>query len=432
MLTAFITRVLAASDNAHVVSGGAADKPNREATAIAVKKALAFLARRVDEIDEPYLIASYALAAFDARERSGAARAVEKLRALSHDEGACTYWALETNTPFYGWGLAGRIETTALVLQALAREHHEQARVKDVSPQVPALQRTDQTGTKSSLTAPTNNRTDDALISRGLVFLLRNKDRYGVWHSTQATVNVLDALISLTRNRAPANQDDRDENGGTPTNDSGALQVVVNNRVAATVTLPSAGQLSNPLVVDLSPYLTAPGANRVELRRSGGPAASPQTHAQIVSTYYVPWKGRVNPARESSISNGSTALKLHVHFNKTQVEQTEEVTCSVSVARIGHSGYGMLLAEIGLPPGADVDRQSLERAMEESGWSISHYDVLPDRLVVYLWPQGGGTKFDFKFRPRFGLNAQSAPSLLYDYYNPEARAVVPPVRFVVR
>ncbi|MDQ3686581.1 MAG: hypothetical protein M3430_13430 [Acidobacteriota bacterium] len=92
----------------------------------------------------------------------------------------------------------------------------------------------------------------------------------------------------------------------------------------------------------------------------------------------------------------------------------------------------MLLAEIGLPPGADVDRQSLERAMEESGWSISHYDVLPDRLVVYLWPQGGGTKFDFKFRPRFGLNAQSAPSLLYDYYNPEARAVVPPVRFVVR
>ena len=70
--------------------------------------------------------------------------------------------------------------------------------------------------------------------------------------------------------------------------------------------------------------------------------------------------------------------------------------------------------------------------MKESGWSISSYDVLPDRLVVYLWPRGGGTTFDFKFRPRYGLNALNAPSQLYDYYNPEARTVVPPSRFVIR
>jgi hypothetical protein len=95
-------------------------------------------------------------------------------------------------------------------------------------------------------------------------------------------------------------------------------------------------------------------------------------------------------------------------------------------------GYGMLLAEVGLPPGADVDRASLERAMSESGWALNSYDVLPDRLVVYLWPQGGGTRFQFKFRPRYGLNALTAPSQLYDYYNPEARTVVPPTRFVIR
>jgi hypothetical protein len=108
------------------------------------------------------------------------------------------------------------------------------------------------------------------------------------------------------------------------------------------------------------------------------------------------------------------------------------VTCSVSAERVGHAGYGMLLAEVGLPPGVDVDRASLERAMAESGWALNGYDVLPDRLVVYLWPQGGGTRFQFKFRPRYGLNALTAPSQLYDYYNPEARTVVPPTRFVVR
>jgi uncharacterized protein YfaS (alpha-2-macroglobulin family) len=59
-------------------------------------------------------------------------------------------------------------------------------------------------------------------------------------------------------------------------------------------------------------------------------------------------------------------------------------------------------------------------------------DVLPDRVIFYLWPPAGGVKFDFKFRARYGIKAKSAPSVLYDYYNPEARAVVAPVQFVVR
>ena len=109
------------------------------------------------------------------------------------------------------------------------------------------------------------------------------------------------------------------------------------------------------------------------------------------------------------------------------------MTCSVEDERVGARGYGMLLGEVGLPPGADVDRASLERAMEESGWTFSRYDVLPDRVVVYFWPRpGAATRVRFKFRPRYRLNALTAPSQLYDYYNPEARSVVRPTRFVIR
>ena len=92
----------------------------------------------------------------------------------------------------------------------------------------------------------------------------------------------------------------------------------------------------------------------------------------------------------------------------------------------------MLLAEIGLPPGAEVDRSSLEQAMKASVWEINEYDVLPDRLIVYLWPHAGGTKFSFNFKPRFGLKALTAPSILYDYYNPEAHAIVEPTQFTVQ
>jgi hypothetical protein len=125
-------------------------------------------------------------------------------------------------------------------------------------------------------------------------------------------------------------------------------------------------------------------------------------------------------------------LRLTVGYDKNSARVGEEVTCTVEAERVGFKGYGMLLAEIGLPPGADVDRATLEEAMKSSGWSLSQYDVLPDRVVVYLWPQAGGTKFEFKFRPRFGLAAESAPSLLYDYYNPEARAVVAPTKFMIK
>jgi hypothetical protein len=52
-----------------------------------------------------------------------------------------------------------------------------------------------------------------------------------------------------------------------------------------------------------------------------------------------------------------------------------------------------------------LQRESLERAAQESDWSLNHYDVLPDRVIVYLWPRAGGLKFSFKFKPRYGVKA---------------------------
>lgn len=90
----------------------------------------------------------------------------------------------------------------------------------------------------------------------------------------------------------------------------------------------------------------------------------------------------------------------------------------------------MLLAEIGMPPGADVSRESLEAALEND-WSLSRYEILPDRIILYMWSKAGGTDFDFKFKPRYGIDAQTPASIVYDYYNPEAKAMVPPLKFNV-
>jgi hypothetical protein len=44
---------------------------------------------------------------------------------------------------------------------------------------------------------------------------------------------------------------------------------------------------------------------------------------------------------------------------------------------------------------------------------------------------GGQVTFGFRFQPRMAMEAKSAPSVLYDYYNPDARVVVAPVVFRV-
>jgi A-macroglobulin receptor binding domain/A-macroglobulin TED domain len=359
-----------------------------------LRRALNLLGQRIDEIDEPYLIASYALAAMNAGESAGSSRAMEKLLKLAHDEGDGSYWKLETNTPFYGWGIAGRIEATALAVEALASH--------------------DWSGVEPSRGSGSSTRSAGELINRGLLFLLSHEDREGVWHSTQATVNVIDSLMTVLSRHEPA---------GTNTNSP--AEVYVNDRRVASIPMPLATRLSGPILTDISRFLS-PGSNRIQIRAAG----SPQASTQVVESHYERWPEIADAAKRDSASAG--ALRLRVSFDKVEAMIGEEINCTVQAERVGFRGYGMMLAEIGLPPGADVDRASLERAIEKPGRDVDQYDVLPDRLIVYLWPQAGGTRFQFKFRPRFGLAAQTAPSVVYDYYNPEARAVVAPARFIVR
>jgi len=54
------------------------------------------------------------------------------------------------------------------------------------------------------------------------------------------------------------------------------------------------------------------------------------------------------------------------------------------------------------------------------------FDVLPDRIVAYLWPRAGGTKFSLSFTTRMAVDAQAARHTLFDYHNPDASATIAP------
>jgi hypothetical protein len=178
-------------------------------------------------------------------------------------------------------------------------------------------------------------------------------------------------------------------------------------------------------VIDFGKELKA-GTNRVAIQRAGDNSAM-QTN--VITSYYIPWPQAEATQAENFKSGDTRALKLKVDFDRREAKVGEALPCRVEAERIGFAGYGMMIAEIGLPPGVEVDRESLEGAKQNG---VDGYEVQPDRVVFYLWPSAGGSKFQFVFRPRFGINAMSAPSVLYDYYNPEANAAVLPVRFNVQ
>jgi len=101
MLTASIAAMIAGAPNSEPV----------------LKKALAAIKPFADEYDEPYTLASYTLAALALKDTTRSEPAIKRLRAMALSQNGGAYWSLETNTPFFGWGRAGRVETTAQVLR---------------------------------------------------------------------------------------------------------------------------------------------------------------------------------------------------------------------------------------------------------------------------------------------------------------------------
>ena len=374
VLTAYVALTLAREEKA------TKDDQLRTSLQRSMQNGLASLTDPHEPLLDPYSIANVALAQWEIGNKTDAIARVSSLKKLAEREGQGAYWALERNTPFYSWGLPGRLESTANAVLSLAT------------------------------ISPSDSK---ELVSLGTMFLLKEKDRYGIWYSGQTTVNVLHALMAVLPS-------------STENNVARKLSVLVNGQVAVQVGLDSS-RVDAPVLADITGYTKA-GDNSIVI--SGWGADTATSSVQAVASYYVPWAN--GDLRREAIQTGETdALRLKVQFDGTTGKVGEKIQCHVEAERIGSRGHGMLLAEIGLPPGAQVDRESLDTVVRNSGWTVSRYDVLPDRLVLYLWPYAGGSKLTFTLRPRFGLKARSAPSVLYDYYNPEARTVVAPTDFVI-
>ena len=357
----------------------------KQAVEKAVRKAESRVKQSAAAAQSPYDVALGLRIANALQDREAVAKAREKLLALSDVDSRGRHWEINASSPFYGWGRAGDLETTAMAVQVLE---------------------------ESCSDGVCEN---DPVVAESIHFLLKSKDQYGVWYSGQATVQVLHALLPLARRQMQHAHDER-------------LRARINGKDVSDADLallqPRAEIADAPRSLDISPYLMA-GDNTIEVTSDHG---VPFASTQAISEYYVPWRDR--EAREKSQPGKDSGLVFGTHCNLAKLQVGTETQCFVKVKRFGANRGGMLLAQVGLPPGAEVDRASLKQLL--STWQITRYELQPDKLIFYVWSgRAEGEEFSFKMKLRYPVTAQSAASELMDYYNPDLQVVLAPQKFTV-
>jgi uncharacterized protein YfaS (alpha-2-macroglobulin family) len=336
---------------------------------------LGAMARKAAEYGDPYALAAYALAAMKAGKPELAGPAIDQLCRTAQDERGAAWWALRANTPYHGWGRWGQVETTAMAVSALAHWRklgHNDADLKK-------------------------------LITRGALFLLRNTGEGGAWATSQSTARALLALLDVP--------------GSEEGSRAAQIDIRLNGASAGKITIPAGHKVQAPLVLDVSRLLRT-GENQVSLAGFEQQALQ----VQLSAAWYETW-GPKRPDKD---------MDLRIHYSTLETAINDPVACDVTISRPAFRGYGMMIAEIGLPPGAEVDRGVLEELVGNGKSGVDSYEVAPDHVTFYAWPRAADIKFRFLFRPRFEMKARAAQSVLYDFYNPDSRVVLAPETFAVR
>jgi len=330
----------------------------------AARRAFDAVHERLEEIDEPHALAMMVLTASALGKPDIVEEGIERLVDLAQTEGSDSYWVLRRNTPLSGWGLPGRIETTAMVVQALRLSQRDDAQ---------------------------------RLVSTGVRFLLRHKGPFGAWYSTAASTQVLKALVGWQ---------------GSPGRSGGTMEIGSDGKSLERLNLPAGDEAAEMIEIDLDDGDVASG---IELIRRGGDSP---IWIDLEQEWSEDWKG--------PLAGQANDLRLEVDFDRTRVNRGDTIHARVVVQRLHYRGHGMLIAEIGIPPGAVVDRPGLQAQLSDS-----RFEILPDRVLLYFWPHAEEQIITISFHAGIPGEFRSAPSSLSDYYNPLNRIDLPPTLFVV-
>jgi uncharacterized repeat protein (TIGR01451 family) len=331
----------------------------------AVANGLSYLRQHRSEAEDVYTLAIIANA-FIASNKSDAdgIAILNQLDSMKIMDDNVVHWGATEPSEMYGYGDTASMESTALIAYAMIR-------------------------------SGAFNETAKGAID----YLIKNKDSFGNWESTQATIWSLKAMTESVK---------------SSTSISNALvDVLVNGaKVHTFAVTPENSDVLQQL--DLSTYI-AKGDNEITLSVSG----ESDMLYQLTGTHYAQWSmGPVEPP--------VGPLSIAVNYDKTTLEVDDTVTATVTITNnLVDAAADMVLVDLGIPPGFTVITSSLDPYVEAK--SIQKYEVAGRQLQVYLYSVPAGEQFTFSYQlnAKFPMRGSTGTSEVYPYYNPDDAGQAP-------
>jgi hypothetical protein len=322
------------------------------------------------EISDPYVLAVIANALLAIDPSSGRAdpylERLESLRRSSAD-GKQIWWEQPESaaTGFYSSGRCGAIETTALSALAF-------------------------------MTAQTN----PGSVRGALNWLIAQKDASGTWHSTQATVLALKALLAGTEMAETQRRIEVRWDNDEP------REIVV-----------SADQADVLQQIDLSSGLT-PGQHWLSIVEKDDSA----TVYQVAFRYHVP--GTADKAKPDPIA-------IDEDYDRNELTIGDTVTAHATVRNQMQQTAPMLLVDLPIPAGfvpVSDDFQDMVAA-----GTIAKFQVQARSVLVYLrgLESMKTLKLSYRLRATMPVKVAVPPARVYEYYNRDRSGASRGSRFTV-
>ncbi|MCS7253526.1 MAG: MG2 domain-containing protein [Armatimonadota bacterium] len=329
------------------------------------------MGRRVESVDDAYALAviANAFVGWD-RNNQVTIRIIDRLAKMANVEGDIANWRTSVPTFTHSKGITADLETTALATYALlkARSHPD-------------------------------------IVNKALTYLVRSKDAYGTWHSTQATIWSLKALLLATE-------------GATSEIDA-HIAIKCNGKDVAKLRItPEDSDIVRQ--VDLKRFVRE-GDNEVTFEWQGKGAAV----YQVATRYYLPWDIVRGEEKEP--------LDISVDYDRRELSVNDIVRCEVSVRNNQPIAAKMVIVDVGIPPGFQILSEDLAKLVEQK--VIQKFSLTGRQVIIYLdeiRPQGTVT-ISYRLRATYPIRASSGAAVAYEYYAPEETKVeAKPVKLVVR
>ncbi|MDP8224796.1 MAG: alpha-2-macroglobulin family protein [Candidatus Lernaella stagnicola] len=335
----------------------------------AVRKGVAYLEKHHADAKDAYTLALLANALVAGKASDAIIDKVfSRLADMRVDEEDQSYWPAES-TAVGSRGKSSDIETTALAGMVLVAAHRE--------PQT---------------------------VNRIVNYLISAKDSFGTYYSTQATVFAMHVLLGAA------------QAGGRDV--EGKVDVFLNGEAAGAFDInPDNAEVLRML--DVSDR-TRSGQNEIKLTFAG----KGEPAYQIVARHYMPWGAREKPGDKE-------ALSIDVSYDKQSLRVDETVACRVTIRNQAPGTLGMVVVDVGVPPGFQPLRETLTKLVEEK--TVSKFSTTARQVTFYLdelRPEQK-LKLEFDLKALYPVRAAAPATKVYEYYNPETNATSEPTTLVI-